>query len=130
MIKKTGTVRLNAATATTKALHQVVDLGMHLAPEGDMLGALDVARLHIEQGKAPKYVEREPGSFGAWRIDDSEAIAEILAMTSPACPRSKATATVARRRGANTSTVRRWRKRLAGVEPDRGGKHVAYDKII
>jgi hypothetical protein len=63
-------------TTTAATIAEAVDLGIELAPD-DPVAALGFAQMAIIEGKVRTYNEREPGTPGAWRIDDDAAIKAI-----------------------------------------------------
>jgi hypothetical protein len=105
-------VKISAITATNATLDKALDLGKRLAPEGDMIAALDVARMALIEGRVRQYVEREPGAPGAWKIDDDAALKAIRAKWAehPGWQLSQVMRVVFP--NAPASDFKRWRERI------------------
>ena len=101
------------STSSLYPYMEVCRLGMDLAPEGDMLAANDITRMLIVDGKAPRYVEREPGTPGPWKIDDSEALAVIRAKRRdhPDWPMSRVIFTANKNLNGTPADLKRWRRK-------------------
>jgi hypothetical protein len=99
------------ATTTAATVAEAIDLGIELAPE-DPVAALDFAKMAIIEGRVRTYTEREPGTPGAWRIDDDAAIAAIKRRQAehPDWPLSRVMLTEFP--GAPERDRKRWRERL------------------
>jgi hypothetical protein len=117
-MSKHRTVKLSHQSATAAAFMDVCHWAVNLAPENDMLAALEIARLHVERGKAPRYVERDPGTPGRRRFDDSEAVSAILAKRKeyPDWLLSRVLESERKRCDASPSDVKRWRNRIDEID--------------